>query len=375
MRREVQVWLVRGVGLAIGLALVAAAIFLALRASGVLVLVFAAILLASGLEPFIGWIRARVRLGRGPTILVVYVMFVVLVGILFFLLVPAALTQLEDLSRAAPQFLRDARAWAGDLRPPALASSVTALIDAAADFFKAAPQPQPDQVVSASLTVAEALVSIVTLLAIVFFWLVEHARLQRYALSFVPAAHRPGWREAWNDVETRLGLWVRGQLTLMLAVGVATAVAYTVLGLPSALLLGLFAGIVEAIPILGPAIGAVPAIVIAATVSPELAVLVAIVYVVLQFIEGNVLVPMIMKNTIGLSPFIVIVSLLVGSAVGGIAGAFLAVPIAAAVEVILERLQARDVPIAQDPATAAVANDSDERGRTLPDSGASAAAR
>jgi predicted PurR-regulated permease PerM len=218
-------------------------------------------------------------------------------------------------------------------------------------------------------------VSIVTLLTIVFFWLVEHARLQRYALSFVPAAHRPGWREAWNEVETRLGLWVRGQLTLMLAVGVATAIAYTVLGLPSALLLGLFAGIVEAVPILGPAIGAIPAIVIAATVSPELAVLVAIVYVVLQFVEGNILVPMVMKNTIGLSPFIVIVSLLIGSAVGGIAGAFLAVPAAAAVEVILERLQAREVPVAQDPTAAAGATDSDEQGRTLPDSGASAAAR
>jgi predicted PurR-regulated permease PerM len=374
MRREVQLWLVRGVGLAIGLGLVATAILVGIRAGGVLVLVFVAILLASGLEPFVGWIRARVPLGRGLTILVVYAMFVVLVAVLFFLLVPAALTQLEELSRSAPQFLRDARVWAAGLRPQALASSVTSLVDAAADFFKPAP-PNPDQVVSASLTVAEALVSIVTLLTIVFFWLVEHARLQRYALSFVPAAHRPGWREAWNEVETRLGLWVRGQLTLMLAVGVATAIAYTVLGLPSALLLGLFAGIVEAVPILGPAIGAIPAIVIAATVSPELAVLVAIVYVVLQFVEGNILVPMVMKNTIGLSPFIVIVSLLIGSAVGGIAGAFLAVPAAAAVEVILERLQAREVPVAQDPTATAGADDSDEQRRTLPDSGASAAAR
>jgi predicted PurR-regulated permease PerM len=295
---------------------------------------------------------------------------------LFFLLVPAALTQLDELSRSLPQFLRDARNSVAGLRPPALASTLTSLIDAASDFFKPAPPPDANQVLSASLTVAEALVSVVTLLTVVFFWLVEHARLQRYALSFVPASRRSGWREAWNEVETRLGMWVRGQLTLMFAVGVATAIAYTVLGLPSALLLGVFAGIVEAIPLVGPAVGAVPAIVIAATISPQLAILVAIVYVILQFIEGNILVPLVMKNTIGLSPFIVIVSLLIGAAAGGIVGAFLAVPLAAAVEVILERLQAREVPVAQDPTTGIFSNEAEsDHGRTLPDSGASAAAR
>ncbi len=158
--------------------------------------------------------------------------------------------------------------------------------------------------------------SLVTLLTVVFFWLVEHARLQRYALSFVPATRRSGWREAWNEVETRLGLWVRGQLTLMVTIGLATGISYTVLGLPSALLLGVFAGIMEGIPLVGPAIGAIPAIIIAATVSPQLMVVVAAVYVILQFVEGNVLVPLVMKNTIGLSPFIVLLSILIGAAVG-----------------------------------------------------------
>ena len=201
----------------------------------------------------------------------------------------------------------------------------------------------------AGLTVAEVIISIVSVMAIVFFWLVEHARLQRYALAFVPASRRSGWREAWNEIETRLGQWVRGQLILMAAIGVATGIAYSLLGLPSALLLGLFAALVEAIPIVGPALGAVPAILVALTVSPELALIVTVVYVVLQFIEGNVLVPMVMKNTIGISPFVVIVALLIGAAAGGIIGAFLAVPVAAAIEVVLERLQAREVPVAHQP--------------------------
>ncbi len=376
MRAEVLLWATRGVGLAGGAALIVGLLLLIIQASGVLLLVFVAVLLASALEPIIGWIRARLPLGRGPTILVVYALFVLVVATAVILLLPAAIRQFEDLSSSLPDLLQRARGWAAGLRPAALASGLTEVVDAAAAQLGPSQGPAPGAVVTAGLTVVEAVVSLVTVLALVFFWLVEHARLQRYALSFVPVRRRSGWHEAWNEIETRLGLWVRGQLTLMAAIAIATGIAYSILGLPSAVLLALFAGIAEAIPLVGPALGAVPAVVVALTVSPELALLVASIYVVLQFVEGNVLVPMVMRNTIGLSPFIVIVSILVGGAAGGIVGAFIAVPAAAAIEVVLERLQARDVPIAQEPSTDGSSRADDEaRRQTLPDSAASSAAR
>jgi predicted PurR-regulated permease PerM len=99
---------------------------------------------------------------------------------------------------------------------------------------------------------------------------------------------------------------------------------------------------------IGPLLGAIPAILVAVTVSAELAVVVAIVYVVLQAVEGYVLVPIVMRNTVGLSPFLVMASLLFGGAVAGIAGAFLAVPIVAAIEIVAARFQAREVPVLQD---------------------------
>ncbi|HEX7221895.1 MAG TPA: AI-2E family transporter, partial [Candidatus Limnocylindrales bacterium] len=159
-------------------------------------------------------------------------------------------------------------------------------------------------------------------------------------------------RDLWNQAETRLGMWVRGQLMLMAAIGVSSGIAYTLLGVPSAILLGLIAALAEAVPIVGPLLGAIPAIVVAATVSPELALIVAGVYAVLQFIEGNVLVPIVMRNTVGISPFLVILSVLAGAAAGGFVGALLAVPIAATAEILLEGFQARDVPVAQDPSSA-----------------------
>jgi predicted PurR-regulated permease PerM len=194
-------------------------------------------------------------------------------------------------------------------------------------------------------------------LTVVYFWLTEHARLQRYVLAFVPQDRRRRARDVWNSAETRLGMWVRGQLILMASIGVATGVAYTLLGLPSALLLGLIAALAEAVPIVGPLLGAIPAVLVAATISPELALAVAGIYLVLQLIEGNVLVPLVMRNTTGISPFLVILSVLIGGSVGGFIGALLAVPIAAAGEVLIEGLQAREVPIAQDPSTAETSDD------------------
>jgi predicted PurR-regulated permease PerM len=248
--------------------------------------------------------------------------------------------------------LTEVRTWAEGLRPDAFSATVVALVDELSSIVAAPTPPDGKDVVEASLTIAEALVAVATVLTIVIFWLVEHPRLQRYALAFLPSHRRAGAREAWNDIEERLGLWVRGQLTLMATIGVATGVAYTLLGVPAALLLAVIAALCEAIPIIGPLLGAIPAVLFAATVSPELALLVCLVYVAIQFIEGNVLVPLVMRNTIGLSPFLVIVSLLIGTAVAGIAGALVAVPIAASIEVVLERLQAREVPVAPDPSAA-----------------------
>ena len=103
---------------------------------------------------------------------------------------------------------------------------------------------------------------------------------------------------------------------------------------------------------------------VAATVSPELALIVAGIYVVLQFVEGNVLVPIIMRNAVGISPLLILVSLLIGAAAGGFIGAFLAVPIAASLEIVLQRLQAREEPVAQDPsAIESEEDDEDEDGR------------
>jgi predicted PurR-regulated permease PerM len=380
MRADVIPWTVRGMALAAGVALVVGLVALGIAAANVLLLLFVAILLGSALEPFVGQIRDRLPIGRGATILIVYLTFFVTVIGLALVVVPAAIGQGQTIMARLPAFYDHVRDWAATLRPGALSRSVIGLVEAARGATSVKP-PDPNEVVQVGTLAATGAITVATLLTLVFFWLVEHARLQRYVLAYMPADGRAGAREAWNEVETRLGLWVRGQLILMGAMGLATGIAYTLLGLPGALLLGLIAAMTEAIPIVGPLLGAIPAVLVAATVSPQLAVVVGGVYIVLQLVEGSVLVPLVMRNTIGISPLLVLLSLLVGGAAGGLVGAFLAVPVAASIEIVLSRLQAREVPVAEDPAAIETPDEDriDAYGDSLPDArdgaGRAAAAR
>ena len=228
----------------------------------------------------------------------------------------------------------------------------------------------PETIVDLGLTAADIALAIMTLFTLVFFWLISRETMLRFGLALLPMGRRGSVRGAWNAMETRMGYWVRGQLILMLTVGVMASIAYFVLGLDNALLLGVIAGITEIIPIVGPAIGAVPALIVAFVEGgPELALLVAGVYIVIQVLEGNILVPVVMKNAVGLPPFVVVVSLLMGAAVGGLMGALLAVPVAAALAVIGERAQARREAVALGTPGFGQASDDAPAGDDAPSSG------
>ena len=350
MRTEAASWAARGAGLAIGAGFVLVLAFLAIAAREVILLVFLAVLLGAALEPVVGTMRGRLGMRRGLAILLVYAAFLLaVVGVAVFIL-PAALVQLGAAFERLPEFIDRVRGWSQSLQPPALMEGVNSLLDAVEAPFTSNEPPDPDGILGVSLLVGHFAAALVTLLALVFFWLTERSRLQRYALAFMPMERRSGIREAWNEVELRLGLWARGQLILMTTIGVATGIAYSVIGLPGAVLLALIAAITEVVPIVGPLLGAIPALLVATTISPETAVFTLGVYVLIHAVEGNVLVPMVMRNTVGLSPFLVLVSLLVGGTAGGILGAIVAVPVVAGITVVLGRLQDRETPVPIDPA-------------------------
>jgi predicted PurR-regulated permease PerM len=346
-------WIRRGAGFALGVLIVATLVVALVVTSRLVALVFIAILLASALAPLVDMLRAKAPFGRATSAGVLFLGVAVLVIVLGSIVVTTALSQVSDIGDRLPSMIKSAKTSTGELQPAALGAAAGALLDALDRLVRKGPAPTADQVILAGLTIVEILAAVTTVITLIYFWLLERARLQRFVLAFLPLDRRGGAREAWNDVEDLLGRWVRAQLVLMVLMGVATGVAYTILGVPGALVLGLIAGLFEAVPIVGPLLGAVPALLVAATVRPELILAVAVVYAIVQIAESNIVVPIVMRNTIGLSPFIVLVSLLLGAGLGGLVGAFLAIPIAASAEIILERLQNREVPVGLEPGSAA----------------------
>jgi putative permease len=343
-RGQLWSWSIRGIGLGIGLLLVVVVALVAQTAANVIMLILVAVLLASAMDPLVGAIRSRIGISRVPIILAVYIAVIVLTVVLVMQLVPAALSQAAELASRLPQTFEDARARAESLEPAVIGTTLTALLDTL-DFTlmgSGFTRPDPGTIVEFGMTAADAALALVSVATMAFFWLISRETIQRFILALLPLSQRGGVRSEWDHIERRMGFWVRGQLTLMTVVGVASTLAYTLLGLPNALLLGAFAGLAEIIPIVGPAIGAIPALIAAFLAGgPELALLVGGFYVVIQVVEGNVLVPIVMKDAVGLPPFVVIASLLIGAAVAGIAGAVLAVPVSTALGAVLENVQAR----------------------------------
>ena len=158
------------------------------------------------------------------------------------------------------------------------------------------------------------------------------------AIKLVPSGKRRLIAEAMDESETALRLWLKGQLIAMLAVGLLTGTGLWLLGMPSALVLGLIAGILEFIPFLGPFLSAVPALLIALAVSPDLALWVALLYIGVQHFEGYVLTPLVQQYAVELPGVVLLFSLVGLGMLFGTLGVILAAPLTVVVFVLVKRL-------------------------------------
>ncbi|HEU0310979.1 MAG TPA: AI-2E family transporter [Sphingomicrobium sp.] len=158
------------------------------------------------------------------------------------------------------------------------------------------------------------------------------------AIKLVPPGRRALVAEAMDESERALRLWLKGQLIAMLVVGLLTGIGLSLLGLPSALVLGLVAGLLEFIPFLGPILAAVPAVLLALAVSPDLALAVALLYFAVQQLEGYVLTPLVQQYAVELPGVILLFSLLGFGLLFGTLGVVLAAPLTVVTYVLVKRL-------------------------------------
>lgn len=320
------------------LAIIGVAIVLAVvlwQAKRVLIIVFVAAVLAAGIAPAVRRVRILFRLlthrrmARGTAVLVVYLPFLLGVGLFLFLAVPHLMSESKELSASLPALIDE---------------KILSRVDDYVSVDEARKMIREDRLfenvpVFAYLkNVVTVVTSVVAILFMIIYMLIDAERLRNFFLLFYPANERARKRSMVKRVSRRMSSWLSGQLLLALIVGLATFVGLFALGIPYALPLAILAAVGETIPVIGPIVGAIPAIGVALFQSEwQFWAVIALAILIQQF-ENYLLVPRIMGKKVQISPLAVFIAFLIGGSVLGIIGAIMALPAAAIVQVVFNEV-------------------------------------
>jgi predicted PurR-regulated permease PerM len=326
----------------------------AIRSTGLLIV--GSLLFAYLVYPLVR--RLNARLPAIAAILIVYLFIVLIVGSTLALVVPALGNDISNFVRTLPslsqQFQNELISPHNGLlrRVPetdrlALANLPTQL-DGVVQKYGVDTLTRSFTVVLSTVSVIATLVVIPVLAA---YMLLEAADVRRQLLGLFPAKRRKKINTVIDELDAVVGGFIRGQLIDGAIVGTMIFVMLMIMHVPYALLIGVSAGILNFIPYAGAVIGFVPSVLLALAYNgPTNALIVAVLFAVIQQIDGNFVAPRVLKDNVGLSPLYIIISILVGSELFGLIGTFLAVPVAAMLRVLREQLLPSPAPQAPEHA-------------------------
>ena len=298
----------------------------------VLILIFIAAVLAAGIAPAVHRVRVvwrfwfRRNLARGTAVAIVYLPFVVVVVTLGLILVPRIVSDFGELRAQLPALIE-----ANILVPLEKYIPMGAVREALREG--SVPQTRVFGYVRGAATVAG---SVVAILFMVAYMLIDAQRLRNLILLVYPADVRGDRRRTLTLMGNKISSWLAGQLLLASIIGVLTFVALLLLRIPYALPLAILAAVGEMIPVIGPILGAIPALAIAVLHSPWQFWAVLVFAVLLQKFENLFIAPQVMSRKVAISPLAIFVAFMMGASVLGIVGAIMAIPAAAIVQVAFE---------------------------------------
>lgn len=327
-------------------------LWLVIRLADILVLFLISGIFAAGLAPIVGALEnARLpggrRLGKGGAILLLVVLILAALGIMLTILITPLVQQSSAFIEHLPEYVQEAEAWFTRLR-----SRLPWLPDASR-WLGRLPQEVQNfaQYFGTAVAFFGRFVGGVftgsTILVIVIYMLLEGPQLKRSFLRLWPVDRRPVVEGVLDGIARKFGGWLRGTFLLAFSIFAIDTVGLILLGMPYPFLLGLVAGLMELVPVVGPFLGAVPAVAVALFQPAWKLVGVIILFTLAQQVEQNVLVPRVMGRAVGLSPILAIFALLVGGTLMGIVGVLLSIPVAAALQVIFGELVPAVLPYAR----------------------------
>jgi predicted PurR-regulated permease PerM len=313
------------------LAVLALVVVLAQVASLVLLFLIA-VVIAEGVRPLVHRVQ-ELRLPRAAAIAVVYLALLAVLAGIVALLVQPVVSEAESLAthfpayqKAVVNFITTIEKHVGISNAQLTSQVEGALGQAGQDLL------------TIGGTIATAVADLILVLVMSFLWLTTSDRLKSFVVDLFPPRAQALVIEVIQDTGFRMGGYLRAVAINMVVVGVATGIACALLRLPDPVLLGLFAGITAAVPMVGAFLGIVPLALLGFTVSPEYPLLVLLVLGTIQLLDANTIVPMVMNRVLALPALVVVLALVIGWALAGLVGSLLAVPVAAAIQVLVIRV-------------------------------------
>lgn len=299
----------------------------------VIMLIFLALILAAAFDPWVDWLHRR-RIHKTVSVLIVYSLFILVILTTVFLVIPPFAKEFTQLVKLFPEYYEKINLFFGKLLTTSSASDASnvqsglmAVSNNLNEFV--------GSVFTTTFEVFGGIFSFITVLIMAFYFAMEENAIKKFANSIIPKKHQSYVVDIFSKIQEKLGQWFRGQLILSLIIFCITFLGLSLLRVKYALVLALLAGILEIVPYFGPWIAGALAVLLAFTQSPILAVFVGILYLIIQQLENNIIVPKVLGKSVGLNPLIVIIAILIGFKLAGMVGGLLSVPIAAALSVFI----------------------------------------
>jgi predicted PurR-regulated permease PerM len=294
----------------------------------IVVLFFIVLVIVAAFGPIVDWLSKVM-----PRVLAVILFSLVFLGVLGgigYIIVPPIVHQLQLLAINLPTILSKLGPFYQSIQN-SIGNYQESLFNISSQLGRLGPG-----IYSTTVGFVSGIVAFLTILVLVFYILLEQESLNKFIHQTLPFDHKERIFEILRKIGYKMGGWLRSQAILMVIIGVLDGIVLLALGLPYALVLAVWGGLVEVIPYIGPWLGLIPALLVALTISPLKGLLILIAYIVIQQIESTFLAPKIMGKAVGLSPVIIILALLIGAKLMGILGVLIAVPVAAAIAVLIQ---------------------------------------
>lgn len=303
-----------------------------------------AIVVSYILNPAVNYFESK-GIKRIWAIVIVYFIILFVFGLIFVLIIPKTIVQFKNLFLSLPDVFINFTEYLDELRKgifnnsPVVDNVVTNVNGLISSFLVGLKDGMFTRVTNLVVGIKGLLATVIQVILIpvfTFYLLLEKDKLCKKLGDRVPTNYHKFFVDLWKDLDYSFSMFVRGRILMAIFVGIATAIYLSVLGIEFALVIGIITCIADIIPYIGPFMGFVPAVLLAFIKSPIRALWVGILFMLVQWIENNIIGPKILGDSTGMHPLIILVLLIVGGGMFGVVGMIFSVPVASALKIIFE---------------------------------------